>query len=93
MNRFFVAVSRAHAAAEHDDAIRAARPCPPLDVRTIETPSGTLYMVSIAGMGAPKDLLARTTEEAARADGALYVARNWGQRTDGTWTPYPREWK
>jgi hypothetical protein len=89
-----LAVARAHASADYSDALRRnAERTPALITRPIKTEHGTIYMVSVAGDGAPKDLLARSTVDGALADGAIYVARHWGQRRDGTWTPYPSEWK
>lgn len=52
----------------------------------------TMYMVSVEGDGAPKDLLARGTAELALSDGAAYVAAKWGRTADGTWTPFSADW-
>lgn len=63
---------------------------PTMTARVLMTADGPLYFASIAG--GPQDLIARTTEAAALADGANYAAEHWGQRADGTWTPYREQW-
>lgn len=45
----------------------------------------TEWVVSV--VDGPQDLLARSTREAALADGAEYVAAKWARRADGTWVP------
>ena len=64
---------------------------PTMTARAVMTGTGPLYLASV--VGGPCDVVARSTEAAALAAGAAYVADRWGRRADGTWSPYPEQWE
>lgn len=67
--------------------MKTTHPAPVLTARHYFDDAGQIWhMVSVEG--GPCDLLTRATVAAALEDGAAYVAKHYGRRADGTWTPF-----